>query len=58
MQTFRPQARPLQHAEPMLLVDDHESELFEPDVPFDERVRADDEMNRPGLDLRELLPAK
>ena len=47
--------RALQHAEPVLLVDDHESEPAERDVALNERVSADDEVNRAGCDLGQLL---
>ena len=55
MQPFAPQARALQDAEAVLLVDDDQTELLEPDVAFDQRVRADDEVNRAGFDLGQLL---
>jgi hypothetical protein len=55
MQALRPQARALQDAEPVLLVDHHEPELSEPDVAFDQRVRADDQLDGPGFDFGELL---
>ena len=55
MQPLFAQRRPLQHAEPMLLVDHHQPELPEGDVALDQRVRADHQMDRPVLDLGELL---
>ena len=40
----------LQHAEPVLLVDDHEAERVEPHGLLHERVRADDEVDLAGRD--------
>ena len=41
----------------MLLVDDDEPELLETDVALDQRVRADDQVQRARFDLRELFAA-
>ena len=49
------QRRPLQDAEPMLLVDDDESELMKAHIALHERVRADDEVDAAGFDLGQLL---
>ena len=49
---LRPQRRALQHAEPMLLVDDHQPELAEADRLLDQRMRADDQVQRPAGELR------
>ena len=43
---FRSERGPLEDAEPMLLVDDDEPELVEPDRVLDERMRADHHVNR------------
>jgi len=55
MQSLGAQRRPLQHAEPVLLVDDDEPEIPERHVSRHQRMRADDEMDRAALDLGELL---
>ena len=55
MQPLRAKRRALQHAEAMLLVDDHEAELLELHVALHQRVRADDQMDRARLDFGELL---
>ena len=55
MQPLRPQRRALHHAESMLLVDDHEAELFEADIALHERMRAHHERDRPRLHFSELL---
>ena len=57
-QALRPERRPLQHAEPMLLVDDHQTELLEPDVALDQRVGPDHEVQRARLDFRQLRLAR
>ena len=54
MQALRSKCGPLQDTKPVLLVDDHEPELLELHAALHERVCADDELNRPRLDLREL----
>src|SRR5439155_711547 len=55
MQRLRPERRALQYAEPMLLVDDGQSELLEANVALHERVRADDQVDRARVDFGELL---
>src|SRR6266550_2256056 len=50
------QRRPLPHAEAVLLVDHRESELLERDAFDDEGVRADDDVERAGLEPREDVP--
>ena len=55
---LRPQARALQHAKPMLLVDDDEAELMKPHIALHERMRAHHEMHAARFDLRELLLAR
>ncbi len=55
MQALGSERRALQHTEPVLLVDDDESELAKCDVALNERVRAHDEMDRAGRHLGELL---
>ena len=42
-------------AEPVLLVDDHEPQLGEPDPVLDQRVRADDDPGLAGLRLQQRL---
>ena len=53
-----PQGGALQHAEPVLLVDDHQPEPVKPDVPLHQRVRADHQVDRAAFDLGELLPPR
>ena len=57
MQALRAQRRALQHAEPVLLVDDRQPELAERDVLLHERVRADHQVQRAAGELREQLAA-
>ena len=57
MQPLRAQYRPLQDSEPMLLVDDDEAKLFERHRSLHERVGSDDQVDRSGGDLSELLAA-
>ena len=57
MHALRAQRRALQHAEPMLLVDDDEPELVERHRLLGERVRADDEMDRAARELGANLAA-
>ena len=43
----------VQHAEPLLLVDDNQPEVFEADIVLDEFVRADDNIHRAGRQRRD-----
>ena len=52
MQALGPERRALQHAEPVLLVDDDETELAEADRILHQRMRADGEMDRTAGELR------
>ena len=52
-QPLRAQRGALRDAEPVLLVDDHQPQLVERDRLLHQRVRADDEVRRAALDVRE-----
>jgi hypothetical protein len=43
----------VQHAEALLLVDDHQAEILEADIGLDELVRADDDVHRAGRQRRD-----
>ena len=43
----------MQHAEALLLVDDHQTEILEADIGLDELVRADDDVHRTGRQRRD-----
>ena len=55
---LRAKARPLEYAEPVLLVDDDEPELLKDDVALHERVRAHHEMNCSRLHVAQDRPAR
>ena len=55
MEPFCTQRCALQHTKPVLLVDHHQPQRLEPHVALHQRVRADDQMNRPGLDFGQLF---
>jgi hypothetical protein len=48
-----PAARPLRHAEAVLLVDHDEPQRVELDVVLDERMRADDQAGGAALEVRQ-----
>ena len=52
VQPLGAQRRPLHHAEAVLLVDDHQPQLAERDRILHQRVRADDQVERAGGQLR------
>ena len=58
MQPFRSQRRALQHAEPVLFVDDHETELVKTHVALHQRVRAHDQVHCARLNCGELFPSR
>src|SRR5207253_3456744 len=52
---FRHELQPLDNAKSMLFVDDHKAEFPEDSVLFDQRVRADDDVDLAYRDLLEQL---